>query len=87
MSEGSFIVTAKVLHRVEDGTSHLDGSTVYRSHTTYETWNYPAETTIGEVMNTVSRAGDIISIAVTEDRVSHRLANQKLAGNYPSSEG
>lgn len=85
MTEPSYIVTAKLLHREEAGISNLDGSTVSTSYTTDATWNYPSETTIGEIMKTVSRSGDVIAVTVTEDRVSYRLANQKLAESYPSS--
>ncbi|MBY5535920.1 hypothetical protein HFO42_19725 [Rhizobium leguminosarum] len=78
MTEVLYVVTADIMNREEDGRDQQDGSTVYRSYSSRETWVFPASMPIGEIMTKVNDVGGyVVSVTVTEDRVSAEIAREE----------
>jgi hypothetical protein len=74
MVERKYVVTAEIFSREEDGTSQEDGSRVYKSYLSRETWSFPETATLGEIMKAVDDAsGYAHSVTITPDRYSHKL--------------
>lgn len=78
MTEVLYVVTADIMNREEDGRDHQDGSTVFRSFPSRETWTFPASASIGDIMGKVNEFGwNVVSVTVTEDRVSAEIAREE----------
>ena len=63
------------MNRDDDGLNPQDGSQLYRFYQTRKTWTFPATERIGSIMERVDKSiamnEYLISVTVTEDRVSH----------------
>ncbi|UXS99626.1 hypothetical protein [Agrobacterium tumefaciens] len=78
MAELRYVVTADFVNREEDGTSHEDGSRVYKAYPRRETWTFPAATPIGEIMEAVDKLdGYFVNVTITVDRVSAQPAHEE----------
>ena len=85
MTEVLYVVTADIMNREEDGRDHQDGSTIYRSYPSRETWTFPASTPIGEIMSKVNGyASNVVTVTVTEDRVTADRAREERYANSSS---
>ena len=75
MTEKNYVVTADIMNRDEDGLNPQDGSQLYKLYQTRKTWTFPATESIGTIMeridNNIAMNEYVISVTVTEDRVSH----------------
>ena len=75
MTDKSYLVTADIMNRDENGVSQIDGSQQYKLYQTRKTWSFAETETIGTIMERVgsnlSMNKYIISVTVTEDRVTH----------------
>jgi len=63
------------MNRDEDGLNPQDGSQLYKLYQTRKTWTFPATEAIGTIMervdNHIAMNEYLLSVTVTEDRVSH----------------
>lgn len=81
MTEILYVVTADIMNREEDGRDHQDGSTIFRSFQTRETWTFPASTPIGTIMEEVNKLNYqhsyVTSVGINEDRITAEKAREE----------
>ncbi|WP_027665306.1 hypothetical protein [Rhizobium leguminosarum] len=82
MTEVLYVITADIMNREQDGQDPQDGSPLYRSYPSRETWTFPASTPIGTIMGEIAKfTAGVVSVTVTEDRITAERAREERYAN------